>query len=295
MGICIFGQGDCNTTTSVDISYVTSNESNLNNSITNKIQQNCKLSGSQDNTINIVGSTVKKLSATQKNSLESLCILKTLLDSSIESKVTDKVLEAIKTNLESQGAMLGSPANNNTVSKNITNNKSNIDNSKFNEVAKDCILSQEQKNLLNIIGSNVEDTTTDQANASFLKCLSEHSDTTKVTNEMLKDTTHTSDNTSKAEGGDLGKSVGDAAKGVGEGVSTGAKGIGEGVSTGAKGLGEAGSSVIGAYMWPIAIISGVLFLSIAIVSIVLLMNNDIGSISEAGTSAVNSIKPIPKW
>jgi hypothetical protein len=241
MGICIFGQGDCLTKTSTDISDITNNDTTINNSIKNLIDQNCNTDTLQSNTINIIGSNVKKLSATQKNSIESMCILQTILKSNVSTEVVNNLLNKLKNNVETSGALLGSPASNDTIIKKMTTNKVNIDNSKFNQVSKNCILGAKQNNLLNIIGSNVEDTTTDQANKAFLKCLSQHSDDTGITAASLSDTKNETDNTTKTQGGDVAKSVGEgvstAAQGVGTGVGTAAQGVGTGVSTAAQGVG----------------------------------------------------------
>lgn len=229
MGICILGMGDCNTETSTDISNITNNNTDINNSLKNQINQDCSQQVSQSNIINIVGSTVKKLTALQKNSIQSICIMQSILKSNVSVDVVNKLLDKIKNNVETKGSMLGSPASNKTIIKNMMTNKTNIDNSKFNEISKKCIMGLKQANLLNIIGSNIEDTTTDQANQAFLKCLSQHSDDTKISAEALNDTSHETDNTSKTKGGDVGESIGAAAEGVGKGVGAAGKGIGEGI------------------------------------------------------------------
>jgi hypothetical protein len=244
MGVCILGMGDCNTETSTNISDITNNDTEINNSIKNKINQDCNQLMTQSNTINIIGSNVKKLTAKQKNSVQSMCIMKSILTSQVSADVTNKLLDKIKSNVETTGALVGSPASNKTVVQKLTNNKVKIDNSKFNEISKKCIIDLKQVNLLNIIGSNVEDTTTDQANEAFLKCLSAHSDDTKIDASALSDTTQETDNTSKTQGGDVAKSVG-------EGVGTAAKGVGEGVGTAAKGVGDGVSSVANSLMLPI--------------------------------------------
>lgn len=216
MGVCILGMGDCNTATSTDISNITNNDVNINNSIKNKIQQDCNQQLSQGNTINIIGSTVRRLSASQKNDMKSMCIIQSILKSDVSTDVVNTLLNKIKNNVETKGALLGSPASNDTISKNVTNNRTNIDNSKFNELSKDCIINLKQHNLLNIIGSTVEDTTTDQANKAFLKCLSQHSDDTKVTSSALNDTENDTDNKSTTKGGDVIESAGDAIKKIAE-------------------------------------------------------------------------------
>jgi hypothetical protein len=248
MGICIFGQGDCQTHTSTDISDITNNDTNINNSIKNLINQNCNTDTLQSNTINIIGSNVKKLSATQKNSIESMCILQTVLKSNVSSSVIDNLLNKLKNNVETSGALLGSPASNDTIVKKLTSNKSTVDNSKFNQVSKNCILGAKQSNLLNIIGSNVEDTTTDQANTAFLKCLSQHSDDTGITASDLSDTKNETDNTTKTQGGDIAKSAGEA-------ISTAAQGIGKGIGSAAEGLGEGiGAGLGGQFIIPCIIL-----------------------------------------
>lgn len=288
MGVCILGMGDCNTSTSTDISNITNNDININNSIKTQINQDCYQTASQSNTINIVGSTVKKLSAVQKNSLQSMCIMQSILKSRTSADVVNKLLDKIKSNVETNGALLGSPASNNTIVKNMAENRTKIDNSKFNEISKKCIMDSTQSNLLTIVGSNVEDTTTDQANESFLKCLSQHSDDTQITAEALNDTQKESDIASKTQGGDVAKSLG-------EGVSTGAKGIGEGVSTGAKGIGEGASSVISSYIYPVVIGSVICciccFIFLLIMAFLSLQNPEaVQSLSQTAASSYKSFR-----
>lgn len=209
MGICILGMGDCTSSSKTDISDITNNDTDINNSITTNINQDCNQLMSQSNVINIIGSTVKKLSAQQKNSLQSMCIMQSILKSQTSAEVINKLLDKVTTNTETKGALLGSPASNETISQKLTTNKTKINNAKFTNISKKCIQDIKQSNLLNIIGSNVEDTTTDQANEAFLKCLSAHSDDTLITASDLSDTTLESDVTSKAKGGDVLKSAGD--------------------------------------------------------------------------------------
>jgi hypothetical protein len=275
MGICIFGQGDCNSETTTDITNITSNNTEIDNSIRNRINQDCNVAISQSNTANIIGSKVKKLTVSQNNSVQSLCVMRSILKNNISTEVTNKLLDEIKNNVSTTGALLGAPAYNKTIMKNFTDNSTKINNSKFNDITKRCILGLSQDNILNIIGSEVEDSTIDQANKAFLECLSEHSDDTLVTFESLNDTQKKNDNTTTAQGGDLlksagegvgtaaqgvgtglgtavqsagtgvgtavqsvGSSVGTAATGVGSGVSTAAQGVGSGVSTAAQGVGS---------------------------------------------------------
>lgn len=271
MGVCIFGMGDCGSSTSTEISDITRNNIEINNSIKNNIQQNCNMSTLQSNVINIIGSNVKKLSAKQTNSINNMCILQTILKSTTNADVVNNLMDKVKQNLQSSGGLLGSGASNNTVIKKLTENSSKVDNSKFNEISKNCILNTTQKNLLNIIGSNVEDTTTDQANAAFLKCLSQHSDDTGITSSVLNDTKQEKDITSKAEGGDIGKSVGTAAKGIGEGIGTAGEGLGKGVGAAAEGVGKGIGGALSAMFSGPAMIISIIVLVLVSISVSVLM------------------------
>jgi hypothetical protein len=226
MGLCILGQGDCSSLNKTDISDITRNNVEINNSIKNKINQDCNATALQNNTINIIGSTVKKLTANQKNSLESMCILQSILKSTTDAKVVNDLMTKVKDNLKSSGGLLGSVApNNETVIKNLTENSTKVDNSKFNEISKNCIMSIKQTNLLNIIGSTVEDTTTDQANAAFLKCLSQHSDDTGITADSLNVKKSDTETTKESKSGDIGDSAGNVFRGMGEGVGSALGGV----------------------------------------------------------------------
>lgn len=271
MGICILGIGDCNSTTTTDISNITNNDTTINNSIKNEIQQNCNMDTIQSNTINIVGSTVGKLSATQKNSIQGLCIMQSLLDSNVSTDVQNKLLDKIKNNVETEGSMLGSPASNQTVAKNVTTNKTNIDNSKFNQISKNCIINTKQSNLLNIIGSNVQDSNFDQANDAFMKCLSSHSDTTKVTAAQLADTSNATDNTTKAAGGDIGKSIAKVVSSVGDAIS----------------------GMISAYMIPITISVVACIIACIILSVMSMWNpSSVQQLSETATNTASSFSQL---
>lgn len=277
MGVCILGMGDCSSKNKVDITDITKNNTEVNNSIRESINQNCSQAAIQSNVINIVGSKVRKLTAKQQNEIQSMCILQSVLKSTTNSEVINNLMSKVKENLQSKGSVLGSPAENETVRKNITENSSKVDNSKFNEITKQCIMSADQKNIMNLIGSDIEDMTTDQANKAFLKCLSQHSSETGISSKDIKDTKNESDITHSAEGGDVGKSLGEAAKGIGSGVGTAAKGIGEGVGAGIGGI-------ISAYMTPI-IVCVVILLVVSLIGSYFMMRNPAATQQLAGTAS----------
>lgn len=215
MGVCILGIGDCDSKSTSTTTNYTSNNVAIDNSVKSRLQQDCDSTISQSNELNIIGSTVKKLNANQMNSMKSLCVMKSVLESNINTDISNQLLNDIKKNLKTEGAMLGSTASNDTVVENISKTNVNIDNAKTKDIIKNCIIGVDQSNLLNIIGSSVEASNIDQANESFMECLSEHSDLTGVTSSSLSDTKNKEDTTQEASGGDVGKSVGSVLSGFG--------------------------------------------------------------------------------
>lgn len=288
MGVCILGMGDCSSKNKVDITDITKNNTEINNSIRESVSQNCSQAAIQSNIINIVGSKVRKLNAKQTNEIQSMCIMQSILKSTTDTEVVNNLMNKVKESLQTKGSVLGSPAENETVRKNITENSSKVDNSKVTNVLKDCIMKTDQKNILNIIGSDVEDVTTDQANKAFLKCLSQHTSETGIKAKDIKDTKQESDISASAEGGDVGKSLGEAAKGIGSGVGTAGEGLGKGVGSAAKGLGEgigAGiGGIISAYITPI-IISCVILLIISLIASYFMMKNPAATQQLAGAAS----------
>lgn len=189
-----------------DLTTIVMNRTDINNSVKNNIQQNCVSTQDATNVANIIGSKVRKLSTNQQNSIRNLCVLQTMLDSSVDTQTQTALLDKIRENLKSQGGILGGNSENISVSKSISKNESFIDNSKFNQVTKDCILNISAKNIINIIGSDVQDSNIDQVNQTFLQCMSQHSDTTKISASDIKQASKDVDITSESKAGDLGES-----------------------------------------------------------------------------------------
>ena len=208
---CMFGAiGDCTVSSSSETIDITDTVTNIDNSIKNKVDQNCNSTQSANNVINIINTKMKDSSLSQQNTVKNLCVLQSALDSSISNNIQQKVLDTIKENLEAKGSVLGSPASTNSVSQRLIKSKTDIDNSKFNEVAKNCILNIQAENIANIIGSDIEHSGFNQVNDSFLQCLSEHSDITKITTDDIKETELGKDTVDKSSGGNLIESIGNA-------------------------------------------------------------------------------------
>jgi hypothetical protein len=220
MGICILGMGDCTSESSVDINSITDNNTVINNVIKNNIEQSCNIASGQGNTINIVGSDVKNLTASQKNTLQSLCVMQSILKSNVDLSIQQKLLDQIKGNVESKGVLLGgAPASSKYKVTSETKNRTSLNNEIANEAIKDCLVKMKQNNLLNIIGSSVEASNFDQVNESFLKCMSTHSNDTGIIISDVKEISKDTSSDVKAKGGDVLVSAGDAVESGGRAVS----------------------------------------------------------------------------
>jgi hypothetical protein len=154
------------------------NESDLNmtQETFNRISNQCKSSSNQNNILNIIGSTVTKLTTNQKNAAQNMCVLKTALNTIKESESKNALLSAIKENLEQKTtAGLGLSVSSN-VSLTDRTNLFKLKDSKrtVNEAITGCINSMDQENVINIIGSTVTEADMAQANDVMMECLSNY-------------------------------------------------------------------------------------------------------------------------
>ena len=82
------------------------NETNLSmtQETFNKIDNQCKQKTSQKNVQNIIGSTVTKLNASQKNAAKNTCILQTAIQSTKGTAASNELMSKLKVGLEQQAS-----------------------------------------------------------------------------------------------------------------------------------------------------------------------------------------------
>jgi hypothetical protein len=162
----------------------------------------------------IIGGSIKKSKIEQKNKINNVCILQSLLDTDIDNETQSKILNTVKQELESKGGLLGSGASNESVVNQMQTNKTNVNTAFTNQTIKDCILNLDSSNNMTLVGAEVVDSTLKQSNDSFMKCMSENSATTGISTYDAKDTTYETETKAKAEGGNLVQSMGEALSGI---------------------------------------------------------------------------------
>lgn len=149
---------------------------NMSQETFNKIDNQCRNTSNQSNILNILGSTVTKLTTSQKNVAQNMCVLKTAIETVKETESKNALLSAIKENLEQKTtAGLGLSVSSN-VSLTDRRNLFKLRDSKktVNEAITGCINSIDQRNVINIVGSIVTEADISQKNDVMMECLSSY-------------------------------------------------------------------------------------------------------------------------
>jgi hypothetical protein len=185
--------GASQTKSKVDIKELNSTDINMSSETFNKVENTCKATSNQSNVLNIVGSTVTKLTTSQKNAAKNTCILQTAIATVNDTEAQNKLMSALKQGLE-QNASAGIGLANAESDTSITKeNKFTLKDSKktVNEAIAGCVMQIDQKNVINIVGSTVTDSKFDQANDVMMECLSSYGVATENKAKASNDTTST--------------------------------------------------------------------------------------------------------
>jgi len=163
-------------TANLKIEQLNSTDIGVSQKTFNEIINQCNSTTSQKNLLNIIGSTTTKLTTSQKNVDKNICILQTAINTVQDANATNTMMSAIKSALEQKSsAGLGIGLTNSNTDTSITNKfDANISNDVFNKAVTGCINDLDQTNVINIIGSNVTDSSLNQENDSFMSCLSNY-------------------------------------------------------------------------------------------------------------------------
>lgn len=202
------GAGQSKTVSKIDYENIFSNEIDANTR--QRIQENCISSTSQSNVLNIVASDVTNLTTDQKNISTNLCILQTMLENTTSIDTVSDIANKLINEMESKGGNLlgGSSETNSTVD--VYNEiKNKIDASQLAEVFRDCILQQDQENIITIMGSSVRDSSFTQLNENIGECMTKHEYTADLGIKTTAKTDTAVDQMLKSIGGsmDLGASL----------------------------------------------------------------------------------------
>lgn len=186
------GAGNSTSNTQV----INTTEYNIDQSVENNIQQNCNSQQMQTNLMQIIGSSVNNLTAEQSNIAKNLCVLQTMIESTRDAGASQELMNKITEKIQSSGGLPGTGGNSESNTLMYNNLAATIDQSTLNNVTRDCILQQEQRNVLQILASDVNNSNLSQVNDAFSECIQ--------TSEEYQAVKATVDNKTK---NDLDKSV----------------------------------------------------------------------------------------
>jgi hypothetical protein len=206
---CAFGViGDCKSTTTNSVEDITTNLTQIDNSIKQVIDQSCLSTGNGSNVINIINSKLNNSSIAQKNVLKNVCALQSTFNSNLTAATKNTVAATIAQHAKTTGTLFGGgPADSNNIQRSIDENKNFINNSQVLNSVKKCVMNINVENIANIIGSDVSNSNFNQANDAFMECMANDNVTSSVAAEgkTAKETNSNQQGTS--DGGDIFKSI----------------------------------------------------------------------------------------
>jgi hypothetical protein len=183
---------------------ITNQLTSISNEIEKSINESCIANTNQSNTINIINSSVNNLTANQKNVAKNLCALQSAISNTVSTDSQNKVLAAVAANAKATGgSLLGGDAKSSNDVHMEKNTSTYINNKDVLKVVKECINNISQENILNIIGSNVNNTEFNQANDQFSSCLLQTSATSELVNKSLNSAESSISATAESSGGSL--------------------------------------------------------------------------------------------
>jgi len=183
---------------------ITNQLTSISNEIEKSINESCIANTNQSNTINIINSSVNNLTANQKNVAKNLCALQSAISNTVSTDSQNKVLAAVAANAKATGgSLLGGDAKSSNDVHMEKNTSTYINNKDVLKVIKQCINNISQENILNVIGSNVNNTEFNQANDQFSSCLQQTSATSDLVNKSLNSAESSISTSATSEGGSL--------------------------------------------------------------------------------------------
>jgi hypothetical protein len=192
----------------------------LDQQTVNNISQICDIENKSSNLVQIVGSTVNNLDIKQKNAVKALCqmqqAIKQTQDSTAQNEILSKLSQAAKASSEG-GFMSGSGSSSaDNISKVYNQMNTKLSQTQINNITAKCILDQNTSNVVQIFGSDVQNTKVDQLNENYLECVNginaEMLNKAQTENKATTETSQTATGTTKSGG--IGDSLASLASGM---------------------------------------------------------------------------------
>jgi hypothetical protein len=179
-----------------------SKDINISQKTFRNISQNCITTTKQSNKLNIVASRLKNVNVDQKNAQQSLCVLQSIFEDNKHADIADQVAKKLLQTAESEGNIIPAPGSENT-SEMIKTMKLEVNQDTMENIMKDCIMQQNQENIINMIASDVEGSAFNQTNANIAKCMSTHKSVSNISNELESILDQDEKQDAKSKGGSI--------------------------------------------------------------------------------------------
>jgi hypothetical protein len=153
---------------------------NLDQSTRNNINETCNASSIQENVFQAVGSRIRNLTTNQSNIVKNICELRTAVDSTKDASAQSELMTKISEKLKTEGGIPLSGVESKSISVIQNTMQLHLDQSTINNINKDCILAQSQKNIIQFVASDVDGANLNQSNDRFAQCILDHSETSKL-------------------------------------------------------------------------------------------------------------------
>ena len=151
------------------------NETSIDEKTINNINQTCSQVTSSQNLVQITGSKVNRLTVNQNNSIKALCQMQQALKQVQDANVKNELLNKLSQLAESKSTvgLFGGPASSktNNISSQYNKMRTELSQTQINNITETCILQPKLDNVIQIMGSEVNDSTIDQVNQQFLDCI----------------------------------------------------------------------------------------------------------------------------
>ena len=190
-----------------NVEVINSTDLGISNETYNNVSNQCNSTTNQKNVLNILGSTVTKLTTDQKNIAKNICVLKTAIENVSKAEEKASMMNTLQSALNasaknaqeseskasataaigfaplafSKGQSEAYLTSKNKTNVDQTSNqkvsnflKMDMDQRTINNAITGCINDLDQENVINIIGSAVTESTLTQGNDYMTECLSDY-------------------------------------------------------------------------------------------------------------------------
>ena len=179
----------------------------VDQSVRNKITQDCIVRTIAENILRISNSKVANLTTTQSNILKNLCILQAMIKETRDSKASQELMTKIVKEIEAKGGLPGTGGYSESITKLYNRMSVNLDQSTINEISKNCIMQQDYKNVMEIMGSDVSGATLTQINQNFVDCLQNYGEVRDLGADILNKASTELQESVKSSAADIGVSL----------------------------------------------------------------------------------------